>query len=153
MGATPRAKPSEFAVATETIGFLVWSAARSYSRHFSTRISRHGITLGVWPVLRALAEEPGLTQRELALRTDMKGPTIVDLVAQLEVKKLVRRVRSAEDRRKASLFLTDGGRAVFEAVLPDIAAVHRRAVAGMDKSEQQVLKALLQRLHTNIRGA
>lgn len=152
MGVAPRARRSEFAVATETIGFLVWSAARSYGRHFAARIARHGITLGVWPVMRALAEEPGLTQRQLAARTDMSGPTIVDLVAQLEAKKLVRRVRSAEDRRKSSIFLTDSGRAAFDAALPDIAAVHKLAVAGMAKGEQQVLKALLQRLHANIRG-
>ena len=151
--ATVRTRKSEFAVATETIGFLVWSAARSYSRHFAARIARHGITLGVWPVLRALAETPGLTQRDLSLQTGMKGPTIVDLVVQLEEKKLVRRVRNTEDRRKASLFLTERGQSVFAAALPDIAAVHKLAVAGMSRRDQDLLRTLLQRVHTTIRGA
>ena len=52
----------------DTIGFLIWAANRAMNREFSERIAQHGVTLGLWPFLRALWEADGLTQRELSDR-------------------------------------------------------------------------------------
>ena len=56
----------------DTVGFLIWDANRAMNREFSERIARHGVSLGLWPFLRALWEGDGLTQRELSEKVRMK---------------------------------------------------------------------------------
>ena len=38
----------------DTVGFLLWDANWAMNRKFSECFARHGLTLGLWPFLRAL---------------------------------------------------------------------------------------------------
>ena len=58
----------------DSVGFLLWDANRAMCREFAERMAPHGVTLGLWPYLRALWEGDGLTQRELSERAGLQEP-------------------------------------------------------------------------------
>jgi len=134
----------------DTIGFLVWDTSRAFTRVFTQRINRHGLSFGLWPFLRALWEEDGLTQRELSERVTMKGPTTVAAINRLERKGLVRRVANPHDARKINVFLTDKGRRAFDVAMPEVEAVNRQGTGRLTKADQLTLKRLLRTLRGNI---
>lgn len=134
----------------ETVGFLLWDANRALSREFSERISRHGVTLGLWPFLRALWEREGLTQRELSEKVRMKGPTTVAALNKLEDKGLVRREGNKKDARKINVYLTPEGRKIYRRVMPDVEAVNRRIMDSFSNTEQATFKELIRRVRNNI---
>ena len=102
----------------DTVGFLIWDANRAMNREFSDRIAQHGVSLGLWPFLRALWERDGLTQRELSEKVRMKGPTTVAALNKLEERGLVRREENKKDARKINVYLTANGRRVYRKVIP-----------------------------------
>lgn len=142
--------PGKLPPADDSIGFLVWDAKRVLTQVFSARIARHGLSYGLWPFMRALAAENGLTQRELSERVHMKGPTTVAAINRLERKGLVRRVRSRTDGRKINVYLTDKGRKVLDKVAPEIDQVHRQALAKVSARQQDAFRHLLRRFRNNL---
>lgn len=136
--------------AEETIGFLIWDASRAFTREFTQRITRHGLSFGLWPFLRALWEEDGLTQRQLSERVRMKGPTTVAAINRLEAKGFVKRVADPHDGRKINVYLTDKGRRTFDVAMPEVEAVNRRGLARLAKADQETLKTYLRTIRANI---
>jgi DNA-binding MarR family transcriptional regulator len=134
----------------DTIGFLVWEARRAYYRDFGERIAEHGISFGVFPVLRVLWDEDRLTQAEIIKRLRMKGPTIVGIVAQLEADGLISRIQDPHDRRKRSIALTARGEALRDVIMPISEDVNRRAMKGFTTEERRALKCFLRRLRSNL---
>tara|TARA_R110000787_G_scaffold129086_1_gene240883 strand:- start:1021 stop:1464 length:444 start_codon:yes stop_codon:yes gene_type:complete len=133
----------------ETVGFLLWDANRAIARTFSERIARHGISMGLWPFLRALWDHDGLTQRELSERVRMKGPTTVAALNKLEDKGLVRRKANKSDARKINVYLTPLGRKIYRLVMPDVEAVNRQMMASLSPDEQDAFKDLIKRVRNN----
>src|ERR1700686_5068965 len=87
-------------------GYLVRDAHRAFQRLLERRIAAYGVKRGQWYFLRALWITDGLSQRELSGRVGMMEPTTVIALRGMERTGLVRRVRSADDRRKAQVWLT-----------------------------------------------
>src|SRR5215510_2249109 len=90
----------------ESSGYLVRDAHRAFQRLLERRIAAHGVTRGQWYFLRVLWTEDGLSQRELSARVGMMEPTTVIALRSMERSGLIRRARSADDRRKVRVFLT-----------------------------------------------
>jgi DNA-binding MarR family transcriptional regulator len=135
----------------ETIGFLLWDATRAFTSEFSTRIARHGVSFGLWPFLRELWEEDGLTQSELSRRVHMKGPTTVAAINRLERNGLVRRIQNKKDGRKINVFLTDKGRRTYDVAMPEVEAINRLGLVRIGEREQGHLKQMLKRIRGNLR--
>jgi len=137
----------------DTVGFLLWDANRAMNREFSERIARHGVTLGLWPYLRALWEGDGVTQRELSEKVRMKGPTTVAALNKLEDRGLVRREGDKNDARKINVFLTPEGRKVYRKVIPEVEAVNRQSLAKLSDDEKIAVKNLIRRIRNSITGS
>ena len=54
----------------DTVCCPIWDANLAINTEFSDRIAQHGVSLVLWPFLRALSERDGLTQRELSEQED-----------------------------------------------------------------------------------
>lgn len=133
----------------ETIGFLLWDTVRTFHRTFQTRIAKHGINFGMWPYLRALWEQDGITQRELSRRVRMTPPTTLNALVTLERAGIVRRERDPSDKRKIRIFLTRKGQNLFHKILPEIDFVNRKALRGISGTDEQTIKELLKRMRSN----
>ena len=137
----------------DTIGFLLWDANRAMNREFSDRIARQGVTLGLWPFLRALWDGDGITQRELSEKVRMKGPTTVAALNKLEDRGLVRREGDKKDARKINVFLTPDGRKVYRKVIPEVEAVNTQCLTDLSAEEQAEFKNMIRRIRNNITAA
>jgi DNA-binding MarR family transcriptional regulator len=137
----------------EAVGFLLDDAARLMTQAFSKRLERHGIALGVFPFLRALWEQNGVTQTELASRVGRKGPTAVAALRQMERDGLIRRAGDKDDKRKSYIYLTARGRALYTRAIPDTEAHMQRCLKGFTEEERGAFKNLLRRFRANLRTA
>jgi DNA-binding MarR family transcriptional regulator len=73
-------------------------------------------------------------------------------VGALVRKGLVSRTPRRGDRREVQLTLTPAGRALYDALLPRVAAINRELLAVLSETEVQTLDALLQRLRAQAEG-
>tara|TARA_B100000676_G_C17483027_1_gene534374 strand:+ start:120 stop:563 length:444 start_codon:yes stop_codon:yes gene_type:complete len=137
----------------DTVGFLIWDANRTMNREFSNRIAQHGMSLGLWPFLRALWERDGLSQRELSEKVRMKGPTTVAALNKLEERGLVRREENKKDARKINVYLTPAGRKVYRKVIPEVEAVNRQCLEMLTESDQAEFKDMIKRIRNNVTGS
>lgn len=75
---------------------------------FEARLATVGGSLSTFIVLRS-AEELGLSQREIAERIGVEGPTLVRHLDRLEKEGLIERQRDAADRRVTRILVTKTG--------------------------------------------
>ena len=116
------------------------------AQRFSDRVAELGLTAPEAGVLRLLIAQPGLSQRELATRLGSAPSRVVVLVDSLESKGLVRRRRSATDRRNHELRLTDDGVAVMARLGATALAHEEDLIAPLSERERAQLAALLDKL-------
>lgn len=113
---------------------------------FSQRVSELGLTAPEAGVMRLLATQPGISQRALATRLGSAPSRVVVLVDSLENKGLVRRERSATDRRNHELQLTDDGTALLMRLGETARAHEEELIAPLSERERVQLGALLGKL-------
>ena len=135
----------------ETVGFLLSDTTRTMTRSFSARIAAHGVSMGTFQFLRVLWEQDGLTQADLAARTRVQGPSAAAALQDLERRGFLRRETDPDDARKLRVRLTASGHALYDVVMPDIAAVNNEMLAGFSATEQDLLKRMLRRMRVNLR--
>jgi MarR family transcriptional regulator for hemolysin len=82
---------------------------RMVRERFDARLRQHGASLATWTVLRAVAEEQQLSQRELADRVCVEGSTLVRHLDRMEQEGLLARCRDDRDRRVVRVGLTPAG--------------------------------------------
>jgi DNA-binding MarR family transcriptional regulator len=85
------------------------------NRELRREVSALGVTNGQLSLLYAIEAAPGIGVRELAAREGMSAPGMSGHVDRLEAAGFVTRVRSAEDRRRVGVTVTDDGRRVLRA--------------------------------------
>ena len=107
----------------------------------------HGITRREWRMLAQLGQGEGLASSALAERAGLDRAQTSRAVGGLVGKRLVARTPRPGDRREVLLHLTDEGRAVYNALLPRIAAINRDLLSVLAPTEVEVLDGLLRRLN------
>lgn len=116
------------------------------------RFRAHGVTLTPeqWMVLVRLWEEEGVTQAHVAARTLRDEPTISRIVALMERNGLVERRADAADRRSRLLYLTERGRSLRAALVPEARAMVRESLAGIPDDDLETTRRVLQRMAQNL---
>jgi DNA-binding MarR family transcriptional regulator len=136
----------------QSVGYLVRETHRAFLRALGARVSRHGVSIGMWYFLRALWEEDGLTQRELSRRVRMMEPTTATALESMERRGLISRTRNSQDRRKVNIRLTERGLRLREVLLPYAMEVNQVALAGISAKEIPLLREHLDRIKRNLDG-
>ena len=80
------------------------------------------LNLSQWRVLAAIADRPGLSASEVVALTPMDKGLVSRAVKHLVAASLLERRASAQDARRAHLFLTDAGRAEYETIVDALRA-------------------------------
>ncbi|MBN8526797.1 MAG: MarR family transcriptional regulator [Planctomycetes bacterium] len=106
--------------------------------------ARNGMSCGRFTVL-ALLNRHGdgtLTPSQIADACGVTRATITGLLDNLEQERLIRRERSASDRRTMHVRLTDEGRRFLDRMLPDHFRRMRRLMAGLGRRDRSELRRL-----------
>lgn len=131
------------------IGLLVSATAKVLSREFDAALAAVGGSRPTWLVLLSLKAEGHRTQGELAAAVGIRQPTLSHHLDGLERDGLVRRERTADNRRVQHVTVTEGGEALFLRLRRAAGAFEGRLRAGLDDAEVAELRRLLAQLTEN----
>ena len=143
------AKTADFAP-QESAGYLVRDAHRAFQRLIEKRIAPFGVTRGQWYFLRVLWTKDGVSQRELSESVGMMEPTTVIALQSMEKAGLVRRERSAEDKRKAQVWLTPKAKRLKARLLPIARHITMQAREDVTQAEFELFRDVILRMTRNL---
>ena len=131
------------------IGLLVASVAKLLSREFDAALAAVGGSRPTWLVLLSLKSAGHRTQGELAEAVGIRQPTLSHHLDGLERDGLVRRERTADNRRVQQVTVTEAGETLFLRLRRAAGAFDGRLRAGLDDAEVAELRRLLTQLAEN----
>jgi DNA-binding MarR family transcriptional regulator len=106
-----------------------------------------------WVIIANLAGPEGpRSAADLCKGISYDAGAMTRMLDRLEAKGLIRRTRSAEDRRLMNLELTDEGRAAYPRMRELSMTVANRFLHGFSKSEARALEGFLVRMLENAHG-
>lgn len=109
-------------------------------------LQRHDLTPSQFGVLEALHHLGPMHQCDLGARILKSSGNMTLVIDNLEKRGLVRRERSAEDRRFIRVHLTDAGERLIRRVFPVHADAITRRLAVLTQEEQRALGNLCRKL-------
>jgi len=131
------------------VGLLMKRALQSIRQTIDRELVPHDLTQAQWLPLVRIAHGGCTTIAALARDQAIDPGAMTRAVDRLEAKGLLRRERSAADRRVVTLVLTDTGRAAAALVPPVAVQVLNAHLAGFSPAEWQQLIGLLTRVLAN----
>jgi MarR family transcriptional regulator for hemolysin len=121
-------------------------ALKSLQGHLDAGLNDVGSSFPVYLVLRHVAEYPGVSQRALAQRLGIEGPTLTHHLDRLAADGLVERVRNTDDRRVWSTMLTGKGEARLRAAVAVADDIDTQFRSLFSPAELQTFMTCLQRI-------
>jgi MarR family transcriptional regulator, transcriptional regulator for hemolysin len=129
------------------LGQAIGQIARRWRARLDARIAEFGLTEARWLALLHLARGgDGLTQKQLAARLVVEGPTLVRTLDWLEAEGLVERREAAHDRRAKTLHLTLKARPLTERIEAAATQVRAEILAGIPEVELALCLSVLERV-------
>jgi DNA-binding MarR family transcriptional regulator len=131
-------------------GYWIRLGYRAIVRSLSEELRAHGIAFNHYLFLRALFEEDGITQRELADRLGAEPATVTVVLDAMEGLGIVERRDHDNDRRKTNVFLTKKSERLRRPILDSIAASNRIVLRGITPGEFAAFQKTLARMIDNV---
>jgi DNA-binding MarR family transcriptional regulator len=124
---------------TDRPGWLLKRAQDALNSAMTAALSGPGATVPEYAVLTALAEEPGLSNADLARRTFVTPQTMNQVLRELEQRGWVSRHPHPGHGRILQAELTDGGRRTLAACHRAVDAVEGQMLSGLSPAERRQL--------------
>ena len=122
-----------------------------YNASLREEMADQGLTTPKMRALAVLSVVDGPLIRELAVYTVVDPSTLSRSWDQLCADGLARREADKADSRAVRVFITEAGRAAFDALWPHMAEAQARMFRGIPDDERRVFVATLQKMLANIR--
>jgi len=128
----------------EMAGHLIRRLHQQSTQIFQAQVQAagHDLTSVQFAALDAVAQQPGIDQAGLAATIGFDRATIGGVIDRLELKGLVQRVVSAEDRRARRLHLTPAGKRLLSAVRPVVESLQADILAPLTATERATFLTL-----------
>jgi len=135
-----------------SVGYLIKMLAQTVGRELDRRMADLGLTDAQWKPLLLLHQGVCSTAADLSRSACHDTGAVTRLVDRLEAKELVRRLRSADDRRVVHIELTDAGEKLAAEVPRIIVELANQVLSGFSPDEFVQFKDLLKRALVNARA-
>ena len=140
--------PQSFDPST-SVGRLMTMVKAALMEALDRELAPLDITAAQFVVLVKLARGDTASPSALCKGVSYDPGAMTRMIDRLERKKLVRRVRSPDDRRKIIIELTAEGRAVYPKLINGAVTVLNRSLHGFTRAEVRQLEDFLQRMLAN----
>jgi DNA-binding MarR family transcriptional regulator len=130
----------------DTLGMRLRGAYLTFHRMANAHFEQFGVTADQFVVLTLLADEDGVTQRDLVEQAFSDANTIGEMLTRLEKKRFVRRERHPKDGRARCVFLTPQGRKKQHQLWDSWEGRIQEVDNAFRAKELEVLKSLLGRI-------
>ncbi|MFC5451530.1 MarR family winged helix-turn-helix transcriptional regulator [Paenibacillus aestuarii] len=134
----------------DSVGYLIVNTGRKLTLNLTQLFQTHNLTSEQWSLLMSLHNEEGISQKELAERTEKDPANVTRILDQLERKGLVRRVTNPEDRRSFNMFVTESGREAALELMPVEAQFVQEILVDIPQAEIEAFKAFMLKVNRNI---
>ncbi len=112
------------------LGRTIGQISRRWRARLDQRMAAYGLTEARWlPLLHLARGAEGITQKELATRLGLQGPTLARTLDWLERESFVERRPVAHDRRTKTIHLAPRARALHPRIEAAAAAVRAEILA------------------------
>lgn len=142
--------PAENENLERRIGYVLKQAHAALRGAMDERLRHHGLTVAQYACLELLAENPGLSNAELARGAFVSRQAMNTVLRGLLEAELVQRPEAVEHGRARPSRLTESGRALLAAARVDIVDIEERMVAGMSDRRYRDLLAGLGEMARNL---
>lgn len=138
-----------------SIGFIINRIGKSLIHVIDQELRRKfGITFGQWKVLIILANsESGLTQKEIADKLVLEGPTLIPIIDKLEKDTLVIRKNDSKDRRINRIFLTNKTNDLLNDTIECVSQIKKISMAGLTENDVIITKNTLEKMWHNLQSS
>lgn len=144
-----RPPPPPFAA--DSLTYQLFHTVRVLGRAVESRAQAAGLNRSRGMVLGHLAHRTeGVTAAELRRCLGVTAASMSRLLSDMERDGLLQRTPHPADARAMLIHLTDAGRAMMQTFPAVVAEIEQTAFAGFSARERDQLRALLERLRTNL---
>ena len=130
------------------LGFHLRRAQATLYRDFAAALAKLDLTQRQFAVLELLRANPGASQVKLAEVLALDRPAMMTVVDRLEQRGLLLRQRSASDRRRQEIRLTEAGHALLAKATRRVRRHDARFLSRFSRAEARVLVGWLRRIHS-----
>jgi len=124
-----------------SIGYVVYAASKNFQKAFDLELrNKIGISITQSKVIFALYLHSGLTQRELADKIGIEGPSLVPIIDKMEEDGYVERKLDSKDRRIKRIYTTPKTDLLWDSIMA--CGTQIRKVSSKEVSEQEIKSAL-----------
>ncbi len=136
-----------------SFGYQARATHRAFDRLLQKHLAPHDLPNGFWYLLRALWEQDGTTQRELADAAHLTESSNVLMLDKMERAGLVERRRDTIDRRCVRVHLTAKARRMKGRLLPVAREINDLAREGIPPEDLEAFLRVCARMSANLRRA
>lgn len=126
-----------------TLLYLMKQLEQAVRARLDELVRPEGMTALQYTALTVLERHPDLTSAQLARNSFVTNQSMADMVTTLEGRGLVERHRDPADRRRLVLALTSAGRRLLDKYRPEVAALEREMLRGLDEAQATELRGYL----------
>ena len=119
----------------ENFGVQLVETSRVWRNKLDQRLKPLGLSQAKWIVLLHLAKGDDITQKELAQRVGIEGPTLVGLLDRLSSDGLIERRESPTDRRSKTVHLTAKAHDITQQITAVVRELRNDLFKGFDMAE------------------
>ena len=132
-------------------GFLINRTGRIFAKSLDIELrSKVGVTFGQWKIIVMLSEQDGLTQKEIADRIGVEGPTLIPMIDKMEKDGFLRREADPDDRRNNKIRRTQKAEVMWEKMTECVLEVRKRAMKNIRPEEVDILREVLNKIYDNL---
>ncbi len=132
------------------LGYHARRASLAIVGRFMEDMAPHGLRPVDFSVLTLIAQNPGITSRQICAALAIQPPNLVGLVGSLQQRELIERRPHPNDGRAVGLHLTQAGKALHNAACATASAAEARAATALTPREQATLVRLLRKLYSDV---
>mgnify|MGYP000125457862 CR=1 FL=1 len=121
-------------------------ANRHYYMYLNRALAPYGLNSSQYQFILNLFEHPGITQDKLPELICINKSNVARTLAQLEKKGLIRREVNQEDKRTATVFLTERAHELYPKIMSVIKVWDDAVTEVFSVQDKETLLALMQRL-------
>lgn len=131
----------------EKLGILLSGTARDWRNKLDRRLRPLGLSQGKWTTLAHLADAAeALTQRQLAERVGIEGPTLAGILDRLQSDGWIERKESASDRRCKTVHLRCNSVAILDQIFSTAQMLRHELLADIPAADLQTCMSVLTRI-------
>ena len=134
-----------------SIGFIINRTAKAFVKALDSELRKKvGLTFGQWKVMVMLVNQNGLTQKEIANRLGLEGPTLIPILDKMEKDGLVVRKVDPSDRRNNRIYRTEKADALWDKTIKCALRIREVSAKDIPDENMNIIRNVLEKIRQNL---